>query len=261
MSSNTLVSIGSLNIASAFRDENGSSPLHSRLRLIQELLGDFSKEKFSILCIQEVRPTGNLSAFQVIESIRSALGPTWEFFDQKINPSASAFHRTIFWDSSKWHHFRSVVQYCENKREPHFPYAFVISYFTTANSAINHAEFSVINVHAPIRAEDRIPYWNQIYSRVGGNCIALGDFNKFASEMMEYRSIFNDNVTDLVSPETETFVSFSDDLNPKGELWRSSLDGVVVDACHLRADVEVISTEELPRPTDHFLISAHVSKV
>ena len=272
------INIASLNLASSNRDEK-SHPLADRLSCIEALF-EKTKHAYDICCLQEVRATKDLSAFDVILRIRQALGSNWEFHDQTVNTSCNTFHRTIFWDANKWRHHNTHAVYTndkpvlvpvagtcmfyERKRQNYFPYLLTQSWFSRVGSKSHIPDINVLNVHAPMLLEDRIEYWKCVNHLMDPFSIAIGDFNKFDDDRVLFNQIFRFPIVDLVSPTTETFVSFSNDRKPSlvegenGELWRSSLDGVLVNATKQNGLVRVISTEEPPRASDHFLIITSV---
>ena len=263
-----LLTIASLNIASSGRDE-ATNPLFGRLPYIVEFIKEEQRnDKYSILCIQEIRPTGTnahdkeyaLQAFDVALAIKNALGKNWDFLNHKINPSDGAFYRAIFWNSDIYSHHSTNYTYTKNTKESHFPYIFTKSYFTTAKSKTNVPFFSVINGHAPMLKNDRIEYWIKLREAMDKNTIIVGDLNKFEAEQSQYDQIFSGSVSDLIKPDTLTFVSFDTDRKPNGELWRSSLDACIIDHEYYgSSQVSVISTEKEPRPTDHFMIKCSVN--
>jgi hypothetical protein len=259
-----IVTIASLNIASSSREEL-DIPLHTRLPFLEQLL---CRPQFDILCLQEVRASGPLTASQVISLIQLFLGPEWEFYDQTANTHINTFHRTIFWNSSLLRHHHAEPYYISPQTHyngsMNYFHLVVKSWFTFASSSHCTPTFSVLNVHAPMREKERIRYWKHTAQLMEPTSIVIGDLNKFESERAIYDSIFRLPKYDCILPNMETFVSFENDRQPSkddlcpGELWRSSLDSVVLNTTYLQANIEIVSTEAEPRPTDHFLIVAHI---
>jgi hypothetical protein len=296
-----IATIASLNIATSNRDEK-DCPLFKRLPYIEQLINN---PWFDIFCVQEVRPTGSMSAFDVILTLRMFLGPHWEFYDQTVNPSQKACHRTIFWNSKKWRHHHTDVLYTTPPQPtqglvfgsppqalgqsflPHyipyqsvfpprpylpnigsssyFPFLITKTWFIPVGSATNVPKFNVVNAHAPMQRSDRISYWKQVRACMDPNTVIIGDLNKFDQDREIFDRIFRFPVKDLIDADTETFVSFQTDRQPPlagedvGELWHSSLDSAVLDTTYLQGNAEVISTEEPPRASDHFLVTARVA--
>ncbi len=262
MNDSVCVKIASLNIACSKIDEAGSQPLWKRLDTLLNFISEQSKD-FSILCVQEVRPTGPLSPFDVIEKIRKALGATWEFSAQKINPSALAFYRVIFFDSSRWHHVRSNVIYSPNLKFPLLDYAAVVSDFAPIESddkyvSGHRAAFRVINAHAPCPIHDRLVYWKTVFQAMkestNKNIMLIGDMNKFTEDVASYEaSLAIYKLVDHIGLDITTFVSFPGDVDANGNQFRSCLDAVITPK-DLVSQVKIVSTEPEPRVTDHFLI-------
>ena len=69
------------------------------------------------------------------------------------------------------------------------------------------------------------------------------------------------SLLDIVGLQQETFVSFPVDLDSQGNLWRSCLDAFIVDSNEFDGQVTVVSTEPVPRPTDHFFIVGHLQRI
>lgn len=262
-----LLTIASLNIASSGRDEI-TNPLFKRLPHVLKLIKEQQfANKYSILCIQEIRPSGSesealsaLSALDITLAIKNTLGPNWNFLDHKINPSDGAFHRTIFWDSTLFSHHSTNYTYADNTINPEFPNMFTKTHFALANAKNNNPIFNVINGHAPVAKNDRIAYWKIVRDFMDDSTIIVGDFNKFENEQSQYDQIFSDDVKDLIEPGVLTFVSFNADRKTNGELWYSSLDACIVNhKYYYRSNVVIVSTENEPRPTDHFMIMCSVS--
>jgi len=264
-----ITSIASLNIATSSRDEK-NAPLHNRLPFIEQLL---SNPWFDILCVQEVRGSGPFTAFDILMTLRLFLGQHWEFYDQTSNCSKNSFHQAIFWNTKHWRHHHSEVWYVPhqplsahtlamfshpNQNSPIHFHLITKSWFTAIQSIHNIPSFCVINTHAPTSRFERIVYWKQVRSLMEPTAILVGDLNKFESERTLFDRIFCKPYRDFIPPDLETFVSFDHDRKPEGDLWRSSLDSVVVDTTYLQAKVEIVSTEKEPRPTDHFFIVAQI---
>lgn len=120
--------------------------------------------------------------------------------------------------------------------------------------------FTVINVHAPMHQGMRERYWKEISYHLNKfpKSIAIGDFNKFDDHRTVYDRILHTKLkTDLIPKEQITFVSWEEDRNPKnGELWRSSLDGCVVNNKIFKGYVDVLDSVQPPRLSDHFFLVA-----
>lgn len=248
------VQIASFNIACSIRDER-DIPLYVRLPLITELIKK-EKHNFNILCIQEIRPTGTLTPLDVILEISKCLGG-WEFIDQKVNPSAGSFHRTTFFNPLLYSHQKTNVFNIENKRESHFPYMIMKSYFTKLNSLDNKTEFSVMNVHAPMNIVEKQDYWNVVNNNMELNCYTIGDLNKFEEHLDIYNNIFTTFI-DKIPQNIITFVGFENDLRKDGTEWRCCLDSIIVHKS-INVDFNVISTENKPRESDHFFIIGKIN--
>jgi len=260
---NLEINVASLNIASAKRDEKGAFPLYKRLPHLKKFIAKcVTDASIKILCIQEIRPTGELTAIQVVREIHDALGPTWEFSDLKVNPSDNSFHRAIFWDSTVYSHLNTTGIRTANTREPHFPYLFTVSQFTKVNSLTTEPLFEVVNAHAPMILDERIDHWTQVREAMKPYTIVLGDFNKFADTpgLVEYDALFNtDPVRDFVPRDVPTFMGFEGDVDANGNLWNGSLDTVAVNTDRFDAEVIVVPTTQTPRVSDHFLITAKIT--
>jgi hypothetical protein len=146
-----------------------------------------------------------------------------------------------------------------------FPY-FVKSTFCWVKDLPPHTidepmkPFTVINVHAPIHQGMREKYWKEISYHLNKfpKSIAIGDFNKFDDHRPVYDRILHTKFkTDLIPKEQITFVSWDEDRNPQnGELWRSSLDGCVINNKIFKGYVDVLDSVQPPRLSDHFLFVA-----
>ncbi len=80
--------------------------------------------------------------------------------------------------------------------------------------------------------------------------------------MEDYNALFRTApIHDHVDTEVNTFLGFAGDVDKDGNLWNGSLDSVAIDTTHFRVDVKVIPTTTAPRASDHFLVTAQVSRV
>jgi hypothetical protein len=317
--SDPIIVIGSLNLATSFRDEK-ESPLYERLPLLARIIG--KKPWFDIFLVQELRGSGVLSVKDVLQSIREILGQQWDFYDEIVNKEdPRSAHRTIFWNTMKvvhtysevflfktstrkyipsvskpvslrlqqptqqplsrihqnvvpipfyapilmrYHPMASLVHNNNTKWIDH-PCMIVKSFFYRVGNSSDIPQFNIMNVHAPLRKTERCQYWIDIQRIMTPTSIVIGDLNKFETEREFYDMLFSSyHCADLIPPEQETFVSFDGDRKPskdpmlKGDLWRSSLDGVILNPTYLQGNVEIISTEAPPRLSDHFFITARI---
>ncbi len=125
----------------------------------------------------------------------------------------------------------------------------------------NLTTFTIINVHAPLHQGLRERYWKEISYHLNKTpkAIAIGDFNKFDTHRYMYEKILHTKFkTDLIPKDVITFVSFDEDRDPDGELWKSSLDGCVVNNRVFKGHVDVLSTVQPPRLSDHFFLVASI---
>ena len=108
-----------------------------------------------------------------------------------------------------------------------------------------------------------VPYIGHIIKELlSPNTIVIGDLNKFDADQGIFDCIFRKH-KDLISTDMETFVSFDGDRQPSidgniGSLWRSSLDGVILDPNYFDGEVDITSTEHPPRVSDHFFIVTRI---
>ena len=263
--------IVSLNIASSFRDE-ATNPLHKRLNAISALLGDVYQNRcpFDMLCIQEVRASGSYTSMELIVEIYKMLRKidpliNWEFNTQFTNMTVQSFRRVIFWNAQKYSLCNTDAIYIPNRKEPLFEYMIAVHQFTQQGTS--GSRFRVMNVHAPLRIEEKQEYWKMISTMIDAadefhtdQVMVIGDMNKFETEQHIFQNVLSysyGDIHDLILPDMKTFYSFDSDLKPDGIThWESSLDSVIVrkgDVC----TVDIVSTKDLdPRPTDHFCIIA-----
>ena len=147
------------------------------------------------------------------------------------------------------------------KTKSSFSYMLSQCFFAKVGSKTTAISFGVVNAHAPIPKDLRHIYWAKIRAVMTPVTIVVGDMNKFEEDMAVFDCIFKQPMHDFIEPTMETFVSFPHDTKPTtGELWRSSLDSVIVDTRQCTAGVEIVSTEKAPRASDHFLILAAITK-
>ena len=257
---NTTVRVFSLNIACAARDEQ-KCPLAYRLPVLLKFLRHKKKElDFDILCLQELRPTGQLSVRDILSAIEMLLG--MEYVYHKVNPSEGAFGRATFFRSDRWVHLETTVYYTNNSKSPEFPYMFMWSQFTVLNSKHTDPTFSVGNVHAPAvpiggssEWSDKESYYSTVLRLAESDgrgeewkipSILIGDMNKFKEETEEYHEMIKEaGFVDLISPSTMTFQSFPHDPVQ----CESSLDAVLVQreyASKCTASVHSTLEEEIP---------------
>ncbi len=262
----TQLKIVSLNIASSFRDE-ATNPLHKRLDAINLLFKNIYDNicSFDMLCIQEVRASGSYTSMELIIEIYNMLrniNPliNWEFNTQFTNADIKSFRRVIFWNAQKYSLNNSSSVYIPNKKEPLFDYMIAVHQFT--HQGKTNPRFRVMNVHAPLRIEEKQEYWKTTTRMIDEDqVIIIGDMNKFETEQEIFQNILssssNNEMHDLISPDIKTFYSFDSDLKPDGIThYESSLDSVIVHKSDI-CEVEIVSTKDLnPRPTDHFCIIA-----
>jgi endonuclease/exonuclease/phosphatase family metal-dependent hydrolase len=145
------------------------------------------------------------------------------------------------------------------------PSLIVKSYFYRVGTSSQIPQFDVMNVHAPLKKTERCQYWIDIRRAINPTSIVIGDMNKFNTEREFYDEMFcRQDAIDLIPPDAETFVSFDGDRQPSvksdvpGELWRSALDAVIINPTYLQGEVHILSTEEPPRLSDHFFITATI---
>jgi hypothetical protein len=152
----------------------------------------------------------------------------------------------------------------ENKLLPYSNSIIVKSHFHRVGHVSNEPEFNIMNVHAPVSKYRKKQYWINVAKNISPTSIVLGDMNKFEADLDFYYQLFETkNRHDLIKPNQLTFVSFNGDRQPEhgpkpGALWRSSLDAVIINPIYLEGCVQITSTEEPPRLSDHFFISAQI---
>ncbi len=264
------VHIGTFNIACSRRDE-ADNPLHARLPALTAFIKEeCSRANIGILCLQEVRATGELSAFDVAMAISKALGG-WDFVNHKVDRRPNSFYRTTFWNPAKYYHEASRPIRLSAYDKPDIHSALVSDFKSPCSE--NEFRFSVFNVHAPVEPEARLLYWKLFeheFSRYAEYdqlyVIAVGDMNKFKEDEAQYRPLFSGVTPETVSPcalvdhikpDTKTFVSFPTDVDTDGQPFHSSLDAVITVASASVKNIGVCSTE-VNRVSDHFLVHAVV---
>ena len=276
------VSIASFNIACSRKDEK-FQPLYARLPIIWDMISSaVATHGVNIICLQEVRETGEMSAYDVIAYFASKL--KWDFHSQRVNPSAREFCRVTMWDPSAFHHCESIYTHTPNTKLPEKPFMAMKSYFTMASSKDMYPTFSVINAHAPVNKEDKLEYWRQVLSLIVHNkhpSIAIGDFNKFNEDIpinnhqlvmpALYAQMLKKDpnpliIKDWITQKEVTFTSYDNDRQPSGELWVGALDGILTDVRDkLEVNHSIIpTTDKIKSPvdgneyraSDHYLILA-----
>jgi hypothetical protein len=263
-SDHSVVVIASLNIASARRDEEKCS-LSTRLDALKEFLVSGSDDHgFDILCLQEIRPSGNMSVSQILVEIGSVLGKNWQVVDMAVNNSTGAFHRATFWDSKKLFHLDSCAIRTKNSREEKYPYMFLFHKFGKVDDSDHKTTFTLINAHAPMALPDKELYWKTVSECSESNTIIVGDMNKFSEHHESYKKYFKtDKLEDKVGLETPTFISFPWDSKADGSPWVSCLDAFITHpetevsisfvSSHDEFDASMKDPKHL-RPTDHFMV-------
>ncbi len=254
--------VASFNIACSRRDEE-HFPLHSRLESICTLL-QTHQQSFDILCLQEVRSTGQLTERDVVQKIVSSLSGNWHEITWPVNMTNGAFFRTTIYNRDVYELTATEFLKTPNLREAQYPYLMMRTEF---KHLVTDVLFEVQNLHAPMAQKDKELYWNaSMNTFIDNSCelesvvaLAIGDVNKFEEHLDTWNTILESaSAVDLITPELTTFHSFPVDKKPNGDPWISSLDAVVVcddDAENWKVTIYDTISQEV-RPSDHYLIIA-----
>lgn len=268
-STSKTITIASLNVACARRDEEKCS-LYTRLDALKQFIVSVSDEHdFDILCLQEIRETGDMSVSQILVEIGSVLGKEWQVFDMGANNLPRSFHRATFWNSKKLFHLDSKTVRTENLEEKKHPYMFPIHEFCMVGDSDHKSLFTLINVHAPMDLASKELYWKAVEDHSDPKTVIVGDMNKFPEHHESYKKLFfTDKLEDKVGLNETTFISFPWGSKPDNSPWISCLDAFITHP-KTSVNVRIVSTHDgfdasmkdldNLRPTDHFMVVGKIT--